>query len=159
ADEGISVEKPVLNLAKAMERKNAIVTKHSKGVDFLMKKNKVEVIRGYATIKGPGKVEVAGDKGTQVLETKNILIATGSEARMLPGLTPDPEFILTNIEILNLQAVPKTMAIVGAGAVGTEFASMFKRFGTDVTIFEMLPRIVPVEDEEVSKELERVFKK
>jgi dihydrolipoamide dehydrogenase len=142
-----------------MDRKNAIVSKHSKGVDFLLKKNKVEVFNGFGTIKGPGKVEVTGDKGTQLLETKNILIATGSEARMLPGLTPDPEFILTNIEILNLQAVPKSMAIIGAGAVGVEFASMFKRFGTDVSIFEMMPRIVPVEDEEVSRELERLFKK
>jgi dihydrolipoamide dehydrogenase len=158
-DEGITIDKPALNLPKAMDRKNAIVSKHSKGVDFLLKKNKVEVFNGFGTIKGPGKVEVTGDKGTQLLETKNILIATGSEARMLPGLTPDPEFILTNIEILNLQAVPKSMAIIGAGAVGVEFASMFKRFGTDVSIFEMMPRIVPVEDEEVSRELERLFKK
>jgi len=158
-DEGITIDKPALNLPKAMDRKNAIVSKHSKGVDFLLKKNKVEVFNGFGTIKGPGKVEVTGDKGTQTLETKNILIASGSEARMLPGLTPDAEFILTNIEILNLQAVPKSMAIIGAGAVGVEFASMFKRFGTDVSIFEMMPRIVPVEDEEVSKELERLFKK
>ena len=78
---------------------------------------------------------------------------------MLPGLEPDAEFILTNIEILNLTDVPKCLAIIGAGAVGVEFASIFKRFGTEVTVFEMLPRIVPVEDEEVSKELERVFKK
>ncbi len=95
-----------------------------------------------------------------MLETKNILIATGSEARMLPGLQPDPDFILTNIEILNMQTtVPKSLMIIGAGAVGVEFASMFKRFGSAVSIFEMMPRIVPVEDEEVSKELERVFKK
>jgi dihydrolipoamide dehydrogenase len=159
ADEGISLENPKLNFPKVIDRKNGIVTKHAKGVEFLMKKNKVEVIPGLATIKGPGKVEVAGPKGTQVLETKNILIATGSEARMIPGLTPDPEFILTNIEILNLQAVPKSLMIIGAGAVGVEFASMFKRFGSEVSIFEMLPRLVPVEDEEVSKELERVFKK
>jgi dihydrolipoamide dehydrogenase len=158
-DEGITIDKPALNLPKAMERKNAIVTKHAKGVDFLMKKNKVDVFKGYGTILGPGKVEVAGDKGKQILETKNILIATGSEARMLPGLTPDPEFILTNIEILNLQAVPKSLAIIGAGAVGVEFASMFQRFGTQVSLFEMLPRLVPVEDEEVSKELERTFRK
>src|SRR5262249_25462939 len=92
-------------------------------------------------------------------ETENIVIATGSEARMLPGLQPDPQRILTNIEILNLREVPKTMGIIGAGAVGVEFASAFHRFGTKVTIFEMLPRIVPLEDEEVSKELERVFKK
>src|SRR6185437_2304433 len=105
------------------------------------------------------KVEVKTDKGTQVLETKNILIATGSTARMLPGLTPDAKTILTNIEILDLQAVPKSLMIIGAGAVGVEFASMFRRFGSEVSIFESLPRLVPVEDEEVSKELERVFKK
>ena len=95
------------------------------------------------------------DSGVQTLEAKNIIIATGSEARMLPGLQPDAEFILTNIEILNLTAVPKSLAIIGAGAVGVEFASIFKRFGTDVTVIEMLPRIVPVEDEDISKELER----
>ncbi len=159
ADEGITIEKPSLNFPKVIDRKNGIVQKHAKGVEFLMKKNKVEWIKGYGTIKGPGKVEVRGDKGTQTLETKNILIATGSEARMLPGLQPDPDFILTNIEILNLKAVPKSLMIIGAGAVGVEFASMFKRFGSQVSVFEMLPRIVPVEDEEVSKELERVFKK
>jgi len=159
ADEGITIEKPSLNFPKVIDRKNGIVQKHAKGVEFLMKKNKVEWIKGYGTIKGPGKVEVRSDKGAQTLETKNILIATGSEARMLPGLQPDPDFILTNIEILNLKAVPKSLMIIGAGAVGVEFASMFKRFGSQVSVFEMLPRIVPVEDEEVSKELERVFKK
>ncbi len=158
-EEGITINQPTLNFPKVIERKNGIVSKHAKGVEFLMKKNKVEWIQGFATIKGPGKVEVQTAKGTQTLETKNILIATGSEARMLPGLTPDADFILTNIEILNLQAVPKSLMIIGAGAVGVEFASMFQRFGTQVSIFEALPRIVPVEDEEVSKELERLFKK
>ncbi|MDQ6664413.1 MAG: dihydrolipoyl dehydrogenase [Acidobacteriota bacterium] len=158
-DEGISCENPKLNFPKAMERKNKIVQKHAKGVEFLMKKNKVEWIQGFGVLKGNGKVEVKSDSGTKTLEAKNIMIATGSEARMLPGLKPDNEFVLTNIEILNLNAIPKSLAIVGAGAVGVEFASMFKRFGTDVSLFEMLPRIVPVEDEEVSKELERVFKK
>ncbi len=164
ADEGITIEKPVLNYPKVIERKNGIVQKHAKGVEFLMKKNKVEWIPGFGTIKGRGpggvlKVEVKSDKGTQTLETKNILIATGSEARMLPGLKPDAENILTNIEILNMTQVPKSLMIIGAGAVGVEFASMFQRFGSQVSIFEMLPRLVPVEDEEVSKELERVFKK
>ncbi|HWE49604.1 MAG TPA: dihydrolipoyl dehydrogenase [Bryobacteraceae bacterium] len=159
AEQGITIEKPALNYPKVIERKNGIVDKHSKGVSFLMKKNKVEVIPGFATIKGPGKVEVKSASGTKTLETKNILIATGSEARMLPGLKPDADFILTNIEILNMTTVPKSLMVIGAGAVGVEFASMFKRFGSEVSVFEMLPRIVPVEDEEVSKELERVFKK
>jgi dihydrolipoamide dehydrogenase len=159
SDEGINIDKPTLDFPKVNARKNGIVTKHARGVEFLMKKNKVEVIVGFGRILGPGKVEVKTDKGVQVLETKNILIASGSEARMIPGLTPDPDRILTNIEILNLTAVPKSLMIIGAGAVGVEFASMFKRFGSEVSVFEMLPRLVPVEDEEVSKELERVFKK
>src|SRR5712692_1930100 len=157
--DGIECQNPRLNYPKVIDRKNGIVAKHAKGVEFLMKKNKIEWIKGFATIKGAGKIEVRGEKGVQTVEAKNIIIATGSEARMLPGLQPDPEFILTNIEILNLAAVPKSLIIIGAGAVGVEFASIFKRFGTDVTVIEMLPRIVPVEDEDGSKELERVFKK
>jgi dihydrolipoamide dehydrogenase len=157
--DGIECQNPRLNYPKVVDRKNGIVAKHAKGVEFLMKKNKVEWIKGRATLKGAGKIEVSGEKGVQTVETKNIIIATGSEARMLPGLQPDPEFILTNIEILNLTAVPKSLVIIGAGAVGVEFASIFHRFGSKVTVLEMLPRIVPVEDEDVSKELERVFKK
>jgi dihydrolipoyl dehydrogenase len=157
--EGISCENPRLDYPKVKERKDGIVNKHSNGVAMLLKRAKVERISGYATLKGGGKVEVKSDSGVQTLEAKNIIIATGSEARMLPGLEPDSEFILTNIEILNLNAVPKTLTIIGAGAVGVEFASIFKRFGSDVTVIEMLPRIVPVEDEDISKELERLFRK
>ena len=157
--EGIQCENPRLNYPKVKDRKDGIVTKHSKGVEMLLKRAKVERISGYATLKGGGKVEVKSDSGVQTLEAKNILVATGSEARMLPGMEPDAEFILTNVEILNLTAIPKSLAIIGAGAVGVEFASIFKRFGTDVTVIEMLPRIVPVEDEDISKELERNFRK
>jgi dihydrolipoamide dehydrogenase len=158
-EEGIRSENPVLDYPKVIERKNGIVSRHSKGVEMLLKKNKVERISGYATLKGAGKVEVKSDSETRTLETRNIILATGSEARMLPGLQPDPEFILTNIEILDLTQVPKTLAIIGAGAVGVEFASIFQRMGSTVTIIEMLPRIVPVEDEDISKELERTFRK
>jgi len=158
-EDGIHCENPRLDFPLVSDRKNKIVAKHAKGVEFLMKKNKVEWIKGYATLKGGGRVEVRGEQGTQTLEAKYIILATGSEARMLPGLKPDPVRILTNIEILNLTAIPKTLAIIGAGAVGVEFASIFSRIGTEVTILEMLPRIVPVEDEEISKELERVFRK
>ena len=154
-EDGIHCDNARLDFPLVSDRKNRIVAKHAKGVEFLMKKNKVDWIKGRARLAGPGRVEVDG----QIYETDNIVIATGSEARMLPGLQPDPQRILTNIEILNLREVPKTMGIIGAGAVGVEFASAFHRFGTKVTIFEMLPRIVPLEDEEVSKELERVFKK
>jgi dihydrolipoamide dehydrogenase len=158
-DEGIFCENPRLDYKLVNDRKDKIVSKHAKGVEGLMRKNKVDVVKGHGALLGGGKVEVrAGDGSTKTLETKNIVLATGSEARMLPGLEPDDQ-ILTNVEILRLQAVPKTLGVIGAGAVGVEFASIFNRFGTKVTILEMLPRIVPVEDEDVSKELERVFKK
>ncbi len=158
-EDGIHCDNARLDFPLVSDRKNRIVAKHAKGVEFLMKKNKVDWIKGRGRLAGVGRVEVTTDQGTQILETDNVVIATGSEARMLPGLQPDDKRILTNIEILNLREVPKTMGIIGAGAVGVEFASCFHRFGTKVTIFEMLPRIVPLEDEEVSKELERVFKK
>ena len=157
--QGIECKDPQLNYPKVLDRKNKIVSKHSKGIDFLMRKNKVDVIRGNARLLGGGRIEVHGDKGAQTVEAKNIILATGSEARMLPGLQPDPDLILTNIEILDMAAVPKTVGIIGAGAVGVEFASIFNRFGSKVTILEMLPRLVPVEDEEISKELEKHFKK
>ena len=124
-----------------------------------MKKNKVDWLKGYGTLKGNGRIEISGDGKSETIEAKNIIIATGSRARMLPGLEPDAERILTNIEILNLKKAPKHLLIIGAGAVGVEFASIFRRFGSEVTLIEMLPRLVPVEDEEVSKELERYFKK
>ena len=160
AAEGIDCKDPQLNYSRVLDRKNKIVSKHSKGIDFLMRKNKVDVIKGVATLKGGGKIDVAGEKGTtQTVEAKNIVLATGSEARMLPGLQPDNELVLTNVEILDMPAVPKTIGIIGAGAVGVEFASIFNRFGSKVTILEMLPKLVPVEDEEISKELEKHFKK
>jgi len=159
-DEGVECQNPKLNYPKVVARKGQIVSKHAKGIEFLMKKNKVDVIAGYGKLAGPGKVEVTAADGTKkTVEAKKIVIATGSEARMIPGLKADPEFILTNIEILNLQSVPKNLGIIGAGAVGCEFASIFRRFGSEVTILEMLPRLVAVEDEDVSKELERHFKK
>ncbi len=157
--QGIECKDPQLNYPKVLDRKNKIVSKHSKGIDFLMRKNKVDVIKGNARLLGGGRIEVQGDKGAQTVESKNIILATGSEARMLPGLQPDPNLILTNIEILDMAAVPKTVGIIGAGAVGVEFASIFNRFGSKVTILEMLPRLVPVEEEEISKELEKHFKK
>jgi len=158
-EDGMHCDNARLDFPMVSDRKNGIVSKHAKGVEYLMKKNKVDWIKGRARLAGPGKVEVTGQTGTQIVETRNIVIATGSEARMLPGLQPDPKRILTNIEILNLREVPKSMGIIGGGAVGVEFASCFHRFGTKVTVLEMLPRIVPLEDEEISKELERVFKK
>ncbi len=158
-EEGITCQQPVLHFPNVIDRKAKIVSKHAKGIDFLMKKNKVDVIPGYGRLLGGGKVEVDNNGQKTTIEAKNVIIATGSEARMIPGLKPQSPRLLTNVEILELQQVPKTLGIIGAGAVGVEFASIFRRFGSEVTIMEMLPRLVPVEDEEVSKELERSFKK
>jgi dihydrolipoamide dehydrogenase len=158
-DQGILCDNPRLDYPKVVDRKNNIVNKHSKGVEMLLKRAKVERISGYATLQGGGKVEVDSGSGKQTLEAKNIIIATGSEARMLPGLEPDRERILTNVEILDLTEIPKSLAIIGAGAVGVEFGSIFHRMGSKVTIVEMLPRIVPVEDEAVSAELDKSFRK
>lgn len=158
-EEGIQCQNPQLNYPKVLDRKNSIVSKHAKGVEFLMRKNKVDVMKGFGRLLGNGRVQIQSDKGTQELQPRFIMLATGSEARMLPGLQPDANQILTNIEILDMPAVPKSLGIIGAGAVGVEFASIFNRFGTKVTVLEMLPRLVPVEDEDVSKELDRHFKK
>jgi dihydrolipoamide dehydrogenase len=159
--EGVDARK--LNWAAIQDRKNKIVTKHTKGLDFLMKKNKVETIKGYGKLTGPAQngihtVEVTNDGKTTQLKAKNVILATGSEARMIPGLEISDR-ILTNIEILSLKEIPKSLVIVGAGAVGVEFASIYRSFDCEVSIVEMLPRLVPVEDEEVSKELARVYRK
>ena len=155
---------PKINWTSVLQRKTKIVSKHTKGLEFLMRKNKVDVVSGWGKLTGPAKdgvhsVEVskAGTE-TRILKTKNVILATGSEARMLPGLQPDST-ILTNIEVLSLTSIPKSLVVVGAGAVGMEFASIFRSFGTEVTVLEMLPRVVPVEDEEISKELARIYRK
>jgi dihydrolipoamide dehydrogenase len=157
--QGVECKDVRLNYARILDKKNKIVSKHSKGIEFLMRKNKVDVIKGRARLLGGGRIEVTNDQGAQIVETKNIILATGSEARMLPGMEPDNDLILTNIQILEMKDIPPTLGIIGAGAVGVEFASIFSRFGSKVTVLEMLPRVVPVEDEEVSKELEKAFKK
>jgi dihydrolipoamide dehydrogenase len=152
-----------LNWQAVLDRKNQIVTKHVKGLDFLMRKNKVTVVSGFGKLTGPAKdgvltIAVDSGKGASNVQAKNVILATGSDAKLLPGLTVD-DTILTNIEILSLKQIPKSLAIIGAGAVGVEFGSIFRSFGSEVSIIEFLPRVVPNEDEDVSKELSRVFRK
>jgi dihydrolipoamide dehydrogenase len=159
--EGIGA--PTLNWAAVLVRKNAIITKHVKGLDFLVKKHKITVVTGSGRLTGPARegvhtVAISGGAGDSQIQAINVILATGSEAKMLPGLEPDSR-ILTNIEILAMEQVPKSLIVIGAGAVGMEFSSIFRSFGAEVTIVEFLPRVVPVEDEEVSKELTRLFKK
>jgi dihydrolipoamide dehydrogenase len=155
---------PTLNWAAVLQRKNSIIAKHVKGLDFLMKKHKIARIEGHGRLSGPASVgvhiiEVTSASGEiSPVKAKNVVLATGSEAKMLPGLKAGDR-ILTNIEILAMEQVPKSLIVIGAGAVGMEFASLFRTFGAEVTILEFLPRVVPVEDEEISKEITRLFKK
>ena len=139
-------------------RKDKVVRKLAMGTDFLMKKNKITTVRGKATLATPGVIGIEGETASE-LRARNIVIATGSEAKGLPGLEVDGSTVLTNKEILDLEGIPKSLVIIGAGAVGVEFASIFSRFGTAVTVIEMLPRVLPVEDHEISQELEKLLTK
>jgi dihydrolipoamide dehydrogenase len=156
---GFEVKDVKINWQAILARKDRIVKKHSLGIASLFKKNKVESITGWGRIAGPGRVSVEKDGKTTELETNNIILATGSDARTLPGVEIDGKTVLTNREILLLPDIPKSLVVVGAGAVGVEFASIFRTFGTEVTILEALPRIVPLEDDDISPELEKAFKK
>jgi dihydrolipoamide dehydrogenase len=149
---------PAIDMNQVQSRKDRIVTGLTKGIEFLFKKNKIDWIKGTARLAGKGKVEVVeGEK--QTLEAKEIIVATGSSARSVPGIDLDRTRIITSDEAIGLKDVPKTLVIMGSGAVGVEFASIYRRFGSEVTIIELLPRLVPVEDEAVSVELGKSFKK
>ena len=149
---------PTIDMNQVQSRKDRVVTSLTRGVEFLFKKNKIDWIKGTARLAGKGTVEIVeGDK--QTLEAKEIIIATGSSARGVPGIEIDHKRIITSDEAIALKEVPKTLVIMGSGAVGVEFASIYRRFGSDVTIIELLPRLVPVEDEAISAELEKSFKK
>jgi dihydrolipoamide dehydrogenase len=156
---GFEVSGVKVNWPAILARKDKIVKKHAGGIGLLFKKNKVDSITGWGRIAGPGRVSVEKDGKTTEIETNYTMLATGSEARSLPGVEIDGKTVLTNREILLLPEIPKSMVVVGAGAVGVEFASIFRTFGSEVTILEALPRIVPLEDEEISPELEKSFKK
>lgn len=156
---GFEVKDVKINWPAMLARKDKIVKKHAGGIGMLFKKNKVDSITGWGRIAGPGRVSVEKDGKITEIETTYTMIATGSEARSLPGVEVDGKAILTNREILQLQAVPKSMVVVGCGAVGVEFASIFRTFGAEVTLLEALPRLVPLEDEDISPELEKAFKK
>lgn len=161
---GIDVAAPKLNWSNVIARKDDVISRHTKGLDFLMKKNKITTFKGFGKLTGPAKdgvhtVDVKlSDGKAETIKAKKVVLATGSDARVLPGYKPD-DTILTNYEILKIDKMPKSLIVIGSGAVGVEFASVFNSFGSEVTILEVLPRVVPVEDEEISKELLRQFKK
>ncbi len=160
ADWGVMIPygSPAIDMKQVHARKDKIVTGLTKGIEFLMKKNKVTWIKGTARLAGGGRVEITEGE-TQTLQAKDIIVATGSAPRSVPGITIDHTRIITSDEAIHLPSVPKSLVIMGSGAVGVEFASIYRRFGAEVTIIELLPRLVPVEDAAVSSELEKSFKK
>ena len=160
ADFGVQATGIQLAFEDVQKRKNKVVLKNTKGIEYLMKKNKVTVFKGTGKLALPGKVEVTAADGTkQTINTKNIVIATGSVVRPIPGFETDGVHVVNSDHILELKDVPKSLIVMGAGAVGCEFASVYSRFGAQTTIVELLPRLVPLEDEEVSRELEKSFRK
>lgn len=160
ADYGISVGNPAPNFEAVVKRSRGVADKMSKGVQFLMKKNKIDVVMGTGKLVAANKLEVtAADGSKQVLEAKNIIIATGGRARQLPSMPIDGKKIIGYREAMVLPQQPKSMIICGSGAIGSEFAYFYNSIGTKTTIVEFMPRIVPVEDEDISKELEKQFKK
>jgi dihydrolipoyl dehydrogenase len=157
---GIVADNVGIDFPALMSRKDRIVTRLSKGIEsYLFKKHKITLVKGHGRFEGPKTLVVKGDAGETKLETKNVILATGSKPKSLPGITPDGKQILTSDEILELKEIPKSLVVIGAGAVGMEFASLFARFGSTVTVIEMLPRILPLEDEEISAEAHKVLGK
>ena len=148
-----------IDMNQVHARKDRIVSGLSKGVEFLFKKNKIEWIKGTARLTGNGGVEVSEGEAQSLHARRDIIVATGSAPRSVPGVTIDRKRIITSDEAIQLKEVPKSIAIMGSGAVGVEFASIFRRFGSDVTILELLPHLVPVEDDAISAELEKSFRK
>jgi dihydrolipoamide dehydrogenase len=158
----LGVSSPSIDIAQVHTRKDRIVNGLTKGVEFLFKKNKIDSIRGTARLVGGGRVEIEradGGGSETVSASREIIVATGSTARSVPGVEIDRQRIITSDEAIHLPQVPKTLIIMGSGAVGVEFASIFNRFGSDVTILELLPRLVPAEDEAISAELAKSFRK
>ncbi len=159
-DYGIMVNEAKPDFSSVIKRSRAVADKMNKGVSFLMKKNKIDVIMGYGKIKSKGQIEVTAADGTKKLvEGKYIIIATGGRSRELPNLKQDGKKIIGYREAMVLPELPKSMIVVGSGAIGVEFGYFYNSMGTKVTIVEFMPRVVPVEDEEISKELEKQLKK
>jgi dihydrolipoamide dehydrogenase len=160
AEVGVAAREVRLDMPAALKHKEKIVRQSTNGVSYLMKKNRVEVVNGFGRIVGVGRVSVAGADGAETVYVgKNVLVATGSTPRTLSGMEIDEKSVLSSTGMLEQTEVPKSLVVIGSGAVGVEFASMYARFGSKVTIIEVLPRIVPVEDEEISRELAASFKR
>jgi dihydrolipoamide dehydrogenase len=148
-----------IDMAQVQARKDKIVKGLTGGIELLFRKNKIEWIKGSGRLAGRGRVEVTEGQKQTLTATRQIVVATGSQPRGVPGIEIDRKRIITSDEAIGLKEIPKSIAVLGSGAVGVEFASIFRRFGSEVTVIELLPRLVPIEDEAVSAELEKSFKK
>jgi len=157
---GLTIGQAVaIDMGQVQTRKDKIVKGLTGGIELLFKKNKIEWIKGSGRLAGKGKVEVTDGQAQTLTATKHIIVATGSQPRSVPGVEIDRKRIITSDEAIGLKEIPKSILILGSGAVGVEFASIFRRYGSEVTIVELLPRLVPIEDEAVSTELEKSFRK
>jgi dihydrolipoamide dehydrogenase len=157
-DFGIQAEHPTFNFPAIIERSRKVAEINSKGVTFLMKKNKIDVINGYGKIKSPGMVEVSlKNSEKKIIKSKNIIIATGGRPRTIPGIDIDFKKIISSKEALSIQKQPDSLVIIGAGAIGTEFAYFYNEFGTQITLIEMMDSILPNEDKEVIDILTKAF--
>ncbi|MBI1734240.1 MAG: dihydrolipoyl dehydrogenase [Candidatus Rokubacteria bacterium] len=157
AEFGITTGEVKADYAQAVKRSRGVADRMAKGIEFLFKKNKITLFPGRGTLKSKTSVEVRSDKGTETLEGKSIVLATGSSPRSLPGVTIDEQRIISSTGALRNETKPTSIVIIGAGAVGVEFADVYRAYGADVTLLEALPRVVPIEDEEVSAQLNRSF--
>jgi dihydrolipoamide dehydrogenase len=160
AEWGITYDNLKVDFGKVIQRSRGIAERISKGVEFLMKKNKIDHIPGYAVLAGKGVIEVRAEgKPAEKITAKHIIVATGARARSVPGVAIDRKRVITSTEAMTLPALPASMVIVGAGAIGMEFAYFYNALGTKVSVVEMMPAILPVEDAELTKELEKSFRK
>jgi dihydrolipoamide dehydrogenase len=148
-----------IDMAQVQTRKDKIVKGLTGGIELLFKKNKIDWIKGSGRLAGNGRVEVTDGQAQMLSAGREIIVATGSQPRSVPGIEIDRKRIITSDEAIGLKEIPKSIVILGSGAVGVEFASIFRRFGSEVTIVELLPRLVPIEDDAVSAELEKSFKR
>ncbi len=157
---GFSFENLQMDYATAVKRSRRVVQRLVKGVGYLMKKNKIDVHTGTGRLRSPNEVEVTTESGeTTVLTTRNVILATGARPRTLPGVTVDGRRVLTYRQAIVQETLPQSAIIIGAGPIGVEFAYIWRAYGVEVTLVEMLPHLLPLEDEEVSTELERAFKR
>lgn len=156
---GIDVGKPKIDLKKMMAHKDKVVGANTQGIAFLFKKNKVDHFVGTGAVAGPGKVEVTGKDGRKTLETKNIVIATGSESTPLPGITTDEKQIITSTGALSLEKIPASLVVIGGGVIGLELGAVWQRLGAKVTVIEFMDRILPGMDLELSKEMKKILMK